>query len=347
MWYESKNKLVYLLLFAGIVISYSRYMCRADNIFSKNPKSKNKSKPRLYIARPEANSTEMVGVDSDTTLRAILSETSDANLPAEAKYNLVVATHGWLENKPWPQDLVLVIKNRVTSQGWLFGWCDWRAKSVTINPADAAKHGRNLVGPQLGRDIVQLSKNWGHIHLIGHSSGAWVINEAAKIIAKETDAVIHMTFLDAYVPILWKESHLGDFHNDPNVVFWADHYFTRDLTFTVTENILSNAHNVDLTKVDPGLNDHELPFYWYYGTVAGQYQTGEKYDGKKLFYSFGTIDYGFTRSLEAGQKNWETSTALSIGNRPIKVKGPQKPFELPFQKQIELPFKILFEKNEE
>ncbi len=148
-------------------------------------------------------------------------------------------------------------------------------------------------------------------------------------------------------PILWKESHLGDFHNDPNVVFWADHYFTRDLTFTATEHILSNAHNVDLTKVDPGLNDHELPFYWYYATVAGQYEKGEKYDGKKLFYSFGTIDYGFIRSLEAGQKNWETSTALSIGNRPIKVKGPQKPFQLPFQKQIEQPFKLLFKKNEE
>ena len=82
----------------------------------------------------------------------------------------------------------------------------------------------------MGQNILKLSKNLRHVHLIGHSAGSWLISEAARIIAKETNASIHLTFLDAYVPLSWQQEKLGDFSVDPNVPYWADHYFTRDIT---------------------------------------------------------------------------------------------------------------------
>ena len=172
----------------------------------------------------------------------------------------------------------------------------------------------------LGKKILAISKNFQHVHLIGHSAGSWLISEAARSIAKETKATIHLTFLDAYVPLSWQQERLGDFSTDPNISYWADHYFTRDLTMKVTENILTYAHNVDITETTPGIYDHEFPRYWYRATVTGRYAKGERYEGKELFCREGTIDYGFACSLEAGGKNWNSSTKLPMGKAALQVK---------------------------
>ena len=76
-------------------------------------------------------------------------------------------------------------------------------------PSDAAKIARDEAGPSLGRQIVGLSGRWRHVHLIGHSAGSWLINEAACVVASQTSASIHLTFLDAYVPKGWDPGTLG------------------------------------------------------------------------------------------------------------------------------------------
>lgn len=315
-----------LLLAVTIAISYPTL--QAGNIFSKEGKRKSRSESVLYLAKPDSNSTEMFIADSNTIFQESTAKVTDVNLPAAVKLNLVVATHGWYEKTTWPEDLALAIKNKVDSQKWLCGWYDWRQQARRLNPTDAAKLARDVAGPLLGKRIAKLSKNWQHIHLIGHSAGAWVISEAAKTIAKETNATIHLTFLDAYVPPFWHENELGDFAGDPNVVRWADHYFTRDLTLRATERRLTHAHNINLTDVNPGFNDHEFPRYWYHATVIDRYAADQRYEGKELFNTSDGIEYGFPRALEAGRQNWEANTALKHGNEPVKIKRVKKSIKL-------------------
>jgi hypothetical protein len=239
--------------------------------------------------------------------------------------NLVVATHGWYERSRWAEDLALAVKDRVASGQWACGWYDWRKQAKVLNPTDAAVYGRDTAGPLLGRKIVALSKDWRHIHLIGHSAGSWVISEAAKVIAKETHAQIHLTFLDAYVPPFWDEKKLGEAGRDPNIAFWADHYFTRDITAGATEIKLTRAHNVDLTYIEPGVSSHQFPRHWYHGTVVGRYVTDNRYDGKVLFNMFEGVGYGFERGLEAGEGNWQKSATLPRGNKPIALRPADSP----------------------
>ena len=265
-----------------------------------------------------------MAADANTVFRI---KRRDTEAPAEQGPNLVVVTHGWIETKPWPRDLAAAIKAKTTDSSWYFGWYDWREDSKRINPADAARFAKEIGGPLLGEKIVALSKDWCHVHLIGHSAGSWLISEAAKIIAKETGATIHLTFLDAYVPHFLQENRLGDFLNDPNASGFCDHYFTKDLTLGATQKVLPWAHNVDLTKITPGLQDHEFPRYWYHATVIGQYQPGQRYAGKKLFYRHGKIHYGFHLALEAGKENFKLTAKLQRGGRPVVIKKPKKSFE--------------------
>ncbi len=279
--------------------------------------------PVLYIAVGEGNDVKMVAADGNT-LRKAIGLATDANLADVNGLGLVIVTHGWLERTQWPEETALAIRGKVDSRKWMCGWYDWRGQARRISSIEAAEYARGIGGPFLGRRIAALSSKWGHVHLIGHSAGSWVISEAAKVVARETDASIHLTFLDAYVPVMWDANELCGFSSEPNLVWWADHYLTWDLTLGVTARQLFCAHNVDLTEVDPGIKDHELPRYWYHGTVIGEYAKGERYEGTKLYKKSGKLEYGFARSLEAGEKNWEQSRGLKTGNKPVKIKLAEK-----------------------
>jgi hypothetical protein len=248
----------------------------------------------------------------------------EPNLPRPDDLKIVVATHGWFERRNWPQDLAMAIRGRVDPNEWLCGWFDWRPEAMVANPRDAAQYARDKAGPLLARQILKISKNPQHVHLIGHSAGSWVISEAAKIIAKETQADIHLTFLDAYVPMGWDANELGNIA-EPNRAYWADHYLTQDITLKVTDCQLIHAHNIDIGDITPGLKDHRFPFHWYIATVPGKYPAKDKYSGEKLFCTSGDIEYGFARSLEAGQKNWDESLKLPMGNKPVKLEKPKAP----------------------
>jgi hypothetical protein len=282
------------------------------------------SEPILYFARHDASNTEMVAADSNTISHPVLLKIADTNSVHEVKDNLIVATHGWYEKVPWSKDLVLAIEKKVNSEKWFFGWYDWHCHTQNINPIDVAKKGRDVAGPLLAKKILEISKDWRHIHLIGHSAGSWVISEAAKIIVRETNASIHLTFLDAYIPPFWQEDKLAEFPGELNSDFWADHYFTWDSTLGFTAVQLTHAYNVDVTNVDPDISDHEFAAHWYLATVTGQYAIGRKYEGKELFSNAAGVEYGFSRSFEAGETHWSKSILFDLGNKPLKLKRPKR-----------------------
>ena len=285
-------------------------MSRLTNLLGDKPKFS--PAPTLYFADPNRGISEFFPSDSNAVRRLVLQ--------MAAEPNLVIITHGWLERELWPRDLALAIKAKADPNQWLCGWFDWRKQSMLINPTDAAKFGKNTAGPLLGQKILKNSEDPTHIHLIGHSAGSWVISEAAKIIAARTNATIHLTFLDAYVPPFWHQENLGDIRSDPNNSVWAEHYFTRDITLGFTEKLLTGAHNIDLTNIEPGLNDHRFPFHWYHATVLAEYATAKRYRGKELFNRAGDIEYGFARSLEAGVRNWNLSITLKPADKAVKIK---------------------------
>ena len=119
--------------------------------------AENGSEPILYLAKGDSNSVEIFAVDSNAVI--------------PVRPNLVIATHGWYEKEPWPEELILAIESKVESKKWLCGWFDWREQAKVINPTDAAKYARDTAGPMLGERIIRLSRDFRHIHLIGHSAG--------------------------------------------------------------------------------------------------------------------------------------------------------------------------------
>jgi hypothetical protein len=266
--------------------------------------------PTLYLAVGDPN--------------ARMVEAEEINLPRPDGLKIVVATHGWIEQEPWPGELATALRNKVDSNEWVACWFDWHNKARVINPRDAAQYARDTAGKILAEQILKLSKNPRHIHLIGHSSGSWAISEAAKIIAKKTNASIHLTFLDAYVPLGWDANSLGDLSAEPNTIYWADHYLTQDITLDVTYCRLAHAHNVDIGDITPGVKDHRFPFHWYPATVIGKYDPNDKYAGEKLCYKSGNLEYGFARSLEAGKDNWQNSLKLKMGSKAIKIEKSAK-----------------------
>ena len=239
-------------------------------------------------------------------LQLVSNENSQAKR-SEGTY-LVIVTHGWVEKGKggWPEDMAVAIHKRVGSEKWVCGYFDWSQGAKTLNATKAAKYARDTAGPGLAEEIMKSCEDLRHIHLIAHSGGCWGISEAAKILARETTADIHLTFFDAYIPAFWKESSLGNIGVDDSIDFWVEHYYTRDYTLGWTQHDLTYAHNVDVTGIDKGIKDHNFPWQWYLGTIE---------DGND------DIEYGFSRSLEATDANgWRASKELPGGNEAVKLK---------------------------
>jgi hypothetical protein len=246
----------------------------------------------------------------------------DPTKQSSTQKGLVVAVHGWIEKGggDWPEDMALEVSKRVDSNLWLCAYFDWSEGAKTLHATKAAEHARDVAGPELAEEVIRLSSDWRHIHLIGHSSGCWVVSEAAKILARKTEADIHLTFLDAYVPAFWEESSLADV-NAADANCWADHYYTRDYTLGWTQHNLSFAHNVDITSIDFGLKDHNFPWKWYRATISGSYPKGSSWVNRKPVSMVDGFEYGFARSLEGGgAQGWQISRKLPIGKKAVKLK---------------------------
>jgi hypothetical protein len=234
---------------------------------------------------------------------------------------LVVVAHGWIEKgDDWPKDMAEAISSRIDPNECACGYFDWSKGAATINPTDAAEYARDVAGATLAGQILKLNGDLKHVHLIGHSSGCWTISEAAKIIARQTTADIHLTFLDAYVPNSFSADELGDANVAAGVNFWADHYYTRDFTAQLTAQDLVHAHNVDLTEIDQFIKDHNFPWKWYHATITGSFPNNSFMDDKKIVIDVDGVDYGFARSYEADPNAWPQSLKLQPGNPAVKLK---------------------------
>jgi len=265
---------------------------------------------------------------------APLPDPIEADEPQQDK--LIIITHGWLpppyDTEPgWMERTYDAINAMIASgdidQSWKVLMWPWPSayetpwQAVSVGP----KHGKNL-----GHTIS--NPRWQHVHLIGHSAGAAVIGAAAKVLTDARAAGtftgdIHLTFLDPFTS-LGEDDRYGktlDFGRD-----WADNYHTVDFfdatrglfkPDTWTDTILywtsrnfDYAHNVDISSVDRGVpNDHDFPCDWYYATITGQYPDGNFLGNDNIFEG---RQYGFPRSLEAGDVNWQESLTLPVGNKP-------------------------------
>lgn len=232
----------------------------------------------------------------------------------------VFITHGWADKaqNDWPERMAGAIRQKTDPNEWVCGFYGWSGGSGVITSIQAAKYARDIGGPRLGAVILKLPVSLRHIHFVGHSAGSWVIDSAAKRIVKERpDISLHMTFLDAYIPDGWESGELGD--EKPAGGIWAEQYYTRDITYTMTQYNLGHAHNVDITAIDPLVAEHEFPYRWYLATITGMYDRWDE-KGQDVFKTIGEIEYGFARSLEAGQANWKKNRSLPSGNKALKLK---------------------------
>ncbi|MDH7598241.1 MAG: hypothetical protein QHH07_01230 [Sedimentisphaerales bacterium] len=271
-----------------------------------------KPKPAvLYIADP-ARDSKRAFTRQSSELYAIIRKMTTA----QAGPGLVIVVPGWKGKGDWYKTLAVNIKDTIDKDGWLCGWYDWRDQANRLGHTEATQAARITFGPSLGAEVVALSHQWRHVHLIGLDSGCWLISEAAKVISAHTNASIHLTFLEPYCPPFWRQEELGQLDcND----CWADHYFSREIP-THQPFVLPHAHNVDLTTIEPG--PAPLPFAcrWYLATVSGRYLE-QRYRDRPVFTTVGQIAYGFVRSLEAGKDNWAYSLKLKVGNEPVLVIG--------------------------
>ncbi|MHC4231155.1 MAG: hypothetical protein ACYTBW_00755 [Planctomycetota bacterium] len=238
---------------------------------------------------------------------------------------LVMVVHGWMDKgqNSWPSEMAEAIGDRTDPNEWACGSYDWRGGSIVMTSIQAAEYARDIAGPRLAKALLDLGVEFKHIHLIGHSAGTWAIDSVAKRIADaRPDVQLHLTFLDAYVPSQWDEDVLGHVFSDPKRQknqYWAEHYYTKDITFVVTEHDLKYAHNVDISAIDPLISEHEFPYRWYAATITGKFTRWDE-KKEKIYTHHGDIDYGFGRSLEAGGKNWEQSHKLKTNNKAVKLK---------------------------
>ena len=198
----------------------------------------------------------------------------------DGKDSLVVVTHGWSvpweplpQDVPWLNDFAGTISNyvgsntlgnwQVVAYKWLTnsytGWGGWASglHGLYLLPllADRAAQNGAKEGGNLGRDIV--NQGWSHVHLIGHSAGAALIQETSDMIKTlNSNIVVHETFLDPYLQTGYPGRSAYGTNAD-----WADCYFAHDFLTddlgnliklpSLTEGPLTNAYNVNVTQLDP------------------------------------------------------------------------------------------------
>lgn len=262
-----------------------------------------------------------------------------------AKDSLVVVTHGWIPKEDgqksppdplWVDEMVKAIRQDLESRGlnnWQvepYKWTNaaWLTKLRMITGTlldNADKEGVNL-----GNHLK--TNKWKHIHFIGHSAGAAVIQTASEITRKQDKEVtFHTTFLDAYVGFKYNGRSKYGVGSD-----WSDSYFARDpetfdSLFSRTEGHLDHAYGVDITWLEPNKKTIAVnrSANGITGTVPCLY-TVTTHEWPREFYlktippetTIGAEKFGFPLSKEGGGWNLATKTyPVEINSPYIKVLG--------------------------
>ncbi len=288
-------------------------------------------------------------VVSDTAYLAVLTDGANGRQPAQlstpppaarppAQDSLVIVTHGWqpvwespLGPPPipsWVTTLSDAIRDRVPDN-WSVRPFGWTQAAWSADPDLAIITGA-IVGTLYGQQLAQ--QQWQHVHLIGHSAGAAVIEAIAHALQSSPNApTVHSTFLDPYTGMGLRGRVVYGNNAD-----WADCYFAHDnLTTIFTEGRLDKAYNVNVTWADP--NKTLTPVYCatpsspdstpMMEVPCGQ-NASSSHDWPHSFYLATvlrtepgcTAGYGFPFSKEGGE--WESRGSRPVGNDPLVLCGP-------------------------
>lgn len=271
---------------------------------------------QYMIARPDSKIATMPDILID----------KNVNLPATVT-KAVIITHGWIDKgtNDWPADIASAISEKVDPNEWACCYFDWKGGAASLTPIDAARYSRDIAAPRLVRAFLEAlpdSAKLEHVHIIAHSAGTWAATVAAESISNATSASVHLTLLDPYIPPNWDVSQMGHVPSAANI--YVENYYSRDISLGSTQHNLPNAHNIDLTKTQPGFKTHEFPYKWYYATITGKFRKKDRIKTKPAFTSDDGTVYGFARALESGQSNFCTSQILQKGQNPVQLKRPVK-----------------------
>ena len=243
-----------------------------------------------------ANTSPMVagyGASSTDVFVPPLRPRFESHLPpATGAKNLILVTHGWNptgeDRVAWVDVMAAAIEANIDDPSeWEVIEYQWE-EAATEWPGPALQNAFQQ-GALEGQILV--TRNYDHVHLIGHSAGAALVDGIAQQIELGPhDTTIHTTFLDAYVPP-WVNGYGAS--SD-----WSDHYLNEgDAVFT--NQPLANAHNVNVTNLNPIpppyltldliKRAHAWPRQFYLNTI--------------LDVATGSDGYGFPLSHEAGGWN--------------------------------------------
>ncbi|MCF7954939.1 MAG: alpha/beta hydrolase, partial [Phycisphaerae bacterium] len=259
---------------------------------------------------------------------------TDPNVTRQLKISIpktcdkaVIVTHGWIDKgaDDWPSDMAKAFRDKTKPEEWMSLYFDWQSGAAVPNPVDAVRYSRDVAGPRLAKAFLSLlgeKQKLNHVHLIAHSAGTWAVTVAAQIIADKTEAQVHLTLLDAYLPPKWDEKKLGMIVTDKPV--YVEQYYSKDITLDVTQVDLPAAHNVDLTEVDQLIKTHEYPYKWYGATITGKFRKRDYVVDKKIITKCKDIEYGYKRSLESSPENFKKSLTLKKANKAVVIPVPPK-----------------------
>lgn len=314
---------------------------------------------------------------SDSANLAVLADGANGRQPvqpalpvppvkAPSRKGLIVVTHGCLPGPQvqpppqWVSDMCKAIESRVTGdwQVMPYFWTDQAWASTKLSKVSylwnleaSVMPSAKSLGIQLGTQLA--AQAWEHIHFIGHSAGAKLIQTAADTIRSLAPATeTHTTFLDPYLDLDYNGHSWYGANAD-----WADCYYALDTeTRNFTDGPLAGAYNVDVTWVDPdktlnpiacasitaestppvldmicshqAVSSHEWPHQFYLKSIQRSLDTCAS-------------SYGFSLSKEGG--DWSRHDTLKPNPIPAVPCGETAPSQKPFPINLgaQLPIDLL------
>jgi hypothetical protein len=243
--------------------------------------------------------------------------------------------------KDWFDIRDLMVNNILskTSEAWHIVVWDWTAYTPGIDFGGAYNEAPNQ-GHDLATAILQHNPPYRYIHLIGHSAGSRLIQQAAKEVVDnyknhQDKPFIHLTFLDAFtphnIPLLADyqdsgENAYGFLEGNPH---YSEQYVNRPIPeapdFPFTDTCLNNAFNFNITgwknndKGQDPKTGHYWPVHWYKQSVTGsgfKYGFPLSFEGEVQTYTSLFVDYpnGFQCGLT--EVNTECKTGVSVLSDP-------------------------------
>lgn len=293
--------------------------------------------PNAFLAPSElAKKEQGVGM-RDEEERAQAEAVYFSEMPGGKALNLIVLVHGCCTTadhiREWEglaRTITEELVKKHTPSAWEIVVWDWHKDEKTgvdqtpvppgpldwfhiLQYADIAYTYASVEGQKLADAIDEYPK-YTHIHLVAHSAGAKLIDQAAKNLAVQKNRknkdkpFIHLTFLDAYTRTDHDRTVYGSLPND--YPHYAEHY-VHISGLKVADAILLHAYNFDITEWHPDNAQekeekekdwgHQWPRYWYEKSVTS---TGFK--------------CGFALSVEGGNNKINSLPKQNPAKEPLR-----------------------------